>query len=88
MGNCLKKSAEISVETVGAITNLLESDEGQAAIEIAKLLVEKKKYRASSQRIIDNLAAKVVDIKDNKDHAANVNGGIFPPANSREEPLP
>ena len=85
MGQCLKKSAEISVDTVGTITNMLQSDEGKAAIEIAALLVEKRKYRASSQRIIDNLAAKVVDIKHAKDHSTAVNGGVPPQESIPEE---
>ena len=63
MGNCLKKGAEVSVETIGQVHELLQSDVGQAAIQVVELIAEKKKYRNSSQRTIDALAHKIIEAK-------------------------
>ena len=63
MGNCVKKGVEISVDTVGKIHELLESDVGQAAIQVVELIANKNKYRNSSQRTIDALAKKIIEAK-------------------------
>lgn len=63
MGNCAKKSAEISVDTIGKVHELLQSDIGQAAIQVVELIAEKNKYRNSSQRTIDALAQKIIEAK-------------------------
>ena len=63
MGNCLKKSVEISVDTVGKVHELLESDVGQAAIQVVELIANKNKYRNSSQRTINALAQKIIEAK-------------------------
>ena len=63
MGNCLKKGVEVSVDTVGKVHELLQSDIGQAAIQVVELIAEKNKYRNSSQRTIDALAQKIIEAK-------------------------
>lgn len=63
MGNCAKKGVEISVSTVGKVHELLQSDIGQAAIQVVELIAEKNKYRNSSQRTIDALAQKIIEAK-------------------------
>lgn len=63
MGNCLKKGVEVSVDTVGKVHELLESDVGQAAIQVVELIANKNKYRNSSQRTIDALAQKIIEAK-------------------------
>lgn len=63
MGNCAKKSVEISVDTIGKVHELLQSDIGQAAIQVVELIAEKNKYRNSSQRTIDALAQKIIEAK-------------------------
>lgn len=63
MGNCLKKGVEVSVDTVGKVHELLQSDIGQAAIQVVELIAEKSKYRNSSQRTIDALAQKIIEAK-------------------------
>lgn len=63
MGNCLKKGVEVSVDTIGQVHELLESDVGQAAIQVVELIANKSKYRNSSQRTIDALAQKIIETK-------------------------
>ena len=63
MGNCVKKGVEVSVDTVGKVHELLQSDIGQAAIQVVELIAEKNKYRNSSQRTIDALAQKIIEAK-------------------------
>lgn len=63
MGNCAKKSVEISVDTVGKVYELMESDVGQAAIQVVELIANKNKYRNSSQRTINALAQKIIEAK-------------------------
>lgn len=63
MGNCAKKGVEISFDTVGKVHELLQSDIGQAAIQVVELIAEKNKYRNSSQRTIDALAQKIIEAK-------------------------
>lgn len=72
MGNCLKKNIEISVDTVGKVHELLQSDIGQAAIQVVELIAEKSKYRNSSQRTIDALAQKIIEAKHIDDIPASV----------------
>lgn len=63
MGNCVKKGVEVSVDTVGKVHELLESDVGQAAIQVVELIANKNKYRNSSQRTINALAQKIIEAK-------------------------
>jgi hypothetical protein len=71
MGNCVKKGVEVSVDTVGKVHELLQSDIGQAAIQVVELIAEKSKYRNSSQRTIDALAQKIIEAKHIDDISAS-----------------
>lgn len=63
MGNCFKKGVELSVDTIGQVHELMNSDVGKAAIQVVELIAHKKEYRNSSQRTIDALAQKIIEVK-------------------------